>query len=146
MSLDKDVKQIKDYILYLIEQSKKHPTTDMILGGIRQSTIINFNYKVVDNPLNITTVTVCKIAKRLDKLECNTESYHKEFKEIIKHFIKTYILIDDINNLTKFDLNYTTLHKMKDYSLKTPYRLTTLEKYARILKEKEGNDELYVKY
>lgn len=146
LSLANDLKQIEDYILYLTEQSKKHATTDMILGGIRQSTIINFNYKVADNPLNITTVTICKITKRLDELEKEPSSYQKDFKKMIKDFIKKYILIDDINNLIKYDLNYTTLHKIKDYTLKTPYRLITLKKYAEILEDKKGNDEVYANY
>lgn len=146
MALSDDIKNLENYILYLTRRSKSHATTDMILGGIRQSTIINFNYKIEDNPLNITTLTLYKIVHRLDELENNPTSYYDELRSLIKNFIKKYILIDDIGQLVKMDLNYITLNKMKDYQLTTPYRLITLKKYAEILEEKRKKGDIHVKH
>lgn len=146
MALSDDIKNLENYILYLTRRSKSHATTDMILGGIRQSTIINFNYKIEDNPLNITTLTLYKIVHRLDELENNPTSYYDELRSLIKNFIEKYILIDDIGQLVKMDLNYITLNKMKDYQLTTPYRLITLKKYAEILDEKRKKGDIHVKH
>lgn len=146
MALSEDIKNLENYILYLTQCSKSHATTDMILGGIRQSTIINFNYKIEDNPLNITTLTLYKIVHRLDELENNPTYYYDELRSLIKNFIKKYILIDDIGQLVKMDLNYITLNKMKDYQLTTPYRLITLKKYAEILEEKRKKGDIHVKH
>lgn len=146
MALSDDIKNLENYILYLTRRSKSHATTDMILGGIRQSTIINFNYKIEDNPLNITTLTLYKIVHRLDELENNPTYYYDELRSLIKNFIKKYILIDDIGQLVKMDLNYITLNKMKDYQLTTPYRLITLKKYAEILEEKRKKGDIHVKH
>lgn len=146
MALSDDIKNLENYILYLTRRSKSHATTDMILGGIRQSTIINFNYKIEDNPLNITTLTLYKIVHRLDELENNPTSYYDELRSLIKNFIEKYILIDDIGQLVKMDLNYITLNKMKDYQLTTPYRLITLKKYAEILEEKRKKGDIHVKH
>lgn len=146
MALSDDIKNLENYILYLTRRSKSHATTDMILGGIRQSTIINFNYKIEDNPLNITTLTLYKIVHRLDELENNPTSYYDELRSLVKNFIEKYILIDDIGQLVKMDLNYITLNKMKDYQLTTPYRLITLKKYAEILDEKRKKGDIHVKH
>lgn len=146
MALSDDIKNLENYILYLTRRSKSHATTDMILGGIRQSTIINFNYKIEDNPLNITTLTLYKIVHRLDELENNPTSYYDELRSLIKNFIEKYILIDDIGQLVKMDLNYITLNKIKDYQLTTPYRLITLKKYAEILEEKRKKGDIHVKH
>lgn len=146
MALSEDIKNLENYILYLTRRSKSHATTDMILGGIRQSTIINFNYKIEDNPLNITTLTLYKIVHRLDELENNPTSYYDELHSLVKNFIEKYILIDDIGQLVKMDLNYITLNKMKDYQLTTPYRLITLKKYAEILDEKRKKGDIHVKH
>lgn len=146
MALSDDIKNLENYILYLTRRSKSHATTDMILGGIRQSTIINFNYKIEDNPLNITTLTLYKIVHRLDELENNPTSYYDELRSLVKNFIEKYILIDDIGQLVKMDLNYITLNKMKDYQLTTPYRLITLKKYAEILEEKRKKGDIHVKH
>lgn len=146
MALSDDIKNLENYILYLTRRSKSHATTDMILGGIRQSTIINFNYKIEDNPLNITTLTLYKIVHRLDELENNPTSYYDELHSLVKNFIEKYILIDDIGQLVKMDLNYITLNKMKDYQLTTPYRLITLKKYAEILEEKRKKGDIHVKH
>lgn len=146
MALSEDIKNLENYILYLTRRSKSHATTDMILGGIRQSTIINFNYKIEDNPLNITTLTLYKIVHRLDELENNPTSYYDELHSLVKNFIEKYILIDDIGQLVKMDLNYITLNKMKDYQLTTPYRLITLKKYAEILEEKRKKGDIHVKH
>ncbi|WP_113589822.1 hypothetical protein [Staphylococcus aureus] len=138
--LQQDIKELEDYIVFLIEQSKKHTLTDMIMGNIPQSTVIGFNYSLKKKPLSINTDTLSKIVKRIDELEGKT-NYHKKLCELIKRFIQKHIMIDSISYLTnEIGLNYTTLHKLSDFTLKTPYRLTTLKQYAEKINEKKGSD------
>ncbi|MDN8674526.1 hypothetical protein Q0P22_13720 [Staphylococcus aureus] len=138
--LQQDIKELEDYIVFLIEQSKQHTLTDMIMGNIPQSTVIGFNYSLKKKPLSINTDTLSKIVKRIDELEGKT-NYHKKLCELIKRFIQKHIMIDSISYLTnEIGLNYTTLHKLSDFTLKTPYRLTTLKQYAEKINEKKGSD------
>ncbi|HDE3815405.1 TPA: hypothetical protein PET91_002558 [Staphylococcus aureus] len=126
----KDLKEIEDYIIFLISQSKKHTPTEMILGNIPHTTILNFNYVLYKNPLSINSTTLRKIVIRIDELEGET-SYYKELSKLIKKYVEKNIMIGSIQYLTKeIGLNYTTLHKIKDFKLTTPYRLITLKKYG----------------
>lgn len=136
-----DINNLEKHILYLIKQSKSHTTTEMILGNIPQSTILNFNYSLSDNPLSINSTTLCKIVKRLDELE-GTKKYYKELCKLIKNFIEKNIMVGSIPYLVEeIGLNYTTLHKLKDYKLNTPYRLITLKSYAEKVEAKmKGNE------
>ncbi len=126
----KDLKEIEDYIKFLISQSKKHTPTEMILGNIPHTTILNFNYVLYKNPLSINSTTLRKIVIRIDELEGET-SYYKELSKLIKKYVEKNIMIGSIPYLTKeIGLNYTTLHKIKDFKLTTPYRLITLKRYG----------------
>ncbi|RIM32802.1 hypothetical protein BUY35_00500 [Staphylococcus cohnii] len=128
--LDNDIDILKQHILHLVEQSKTHTPTEMILGNIPHSTVSNFNYGIKDNPLKVNTSTLYKIVKRLDELEGNT-TYYKDLCKVIKEFVQKNIMVDSISNLvSEFGLNYITLHKISDYKLTTPYRLVTLKQYA----------------
>lgn len=128
--LDNDIDILKQHILHLVEQSKTHTPTEMILGNIPHSTVSNFNYGIKDNPLKVNTSTLYKIVKRLDELEKDT-TYYKDLCKVIKEFVQKNIMVDSISNLvSEFGLNYITLHKISDYKLTTPYRLVTLKQYA----------------
>lgn len=138
MMLDEDIKVLEEHILYLVQQSKRHTPTEMILGNIPHSTIINFNYGLKDTPLKVNTSTLYKIVKRLDDLE-GVNHYYEDLCNVIKNFIQNNIMVGSISYLvSEFGLNYTTLHKLKDYKLTTPYRLITLKQYAEQVKEKRG--------
>lgn len=138
MMLDEDIKILEEHILYLVQQSKRHTPTEMILGNIPHSTIINFNYGLKDTPLKVNTSTLYKIVKRLDDLE-GVNHYYEDLCNVIKNFIQNNIMVGSISYLvSEFGLNYTTLHKLKDYKLTTPYRLITLKQYAEQVKEKRG--------
>ncbi|HHD0846060.1 hypothetical protein [Staphylococcus capitis] len=142
--LENDLKELEDYIIFLINQSKKHTPTEMILGNIPHSTVINFNYSLYKKPLSINSTTLRKIVRRIDELE-KTSTYYDELCKRVKNFIEKNIMIGSISYLTKeLGLNYTTLHKIKDYQLTTPYRLITLENYAKQIRHKlerlDGNE------
>lgn len=125
-----DINALEKHILKLIEQSKTHTPTEMILGNIPHSTVINFNYGIKNNPLKVNTSTLYKIVKRLDELE-GTKHYYKDLCKVIKQFVEKNIMVGSVSYLvSEFGLNYTTLHKLTDYKLKTPYRLITLKQYA----------------
>jgi len=137
LSLEESVQQLEQHILDLISASKRHTFTKMVMGNIPSATLYNFTYMVQENPLAINSNTLKKVAVRLDELEsCN--HYYKDLQKEVSHFIKTYIMVDTIGELMKLDLNYVTLHKIKDVKLNTPYRMTTLVKYAQIVEEKRG--------
>lgn len=137
--MNNDLEKLEQYILYLVERSKSHTPTEMILGNIPHSTIINFNYGLYKNPLGINSITLKKIVERIDELEEDTH-YYDTLCEYIKSFVEENILIGSIPFLTnEMGLNYTTLHKIKDYTLATPYRLMTLKTYAeKVSMKKEG--------
>lgn len=128
--LQDDISVLEQHILYLVNQSKTHTPTEMILGNIPHSTVINFNYGIKDNPLKVNTSTLYKIVKRLDELE-GTKHYYDDLCKVIKWFVEKNIMVGSISYLvSEFGLNYTTLHKLSDYKLTTAYRLITLKQYA----------------
>ncbi|MEZ7619412.1 hypothetical protein [Staphylococcus epidermidis] len=138
--VEKELEELEEYILFLVKQSKKHTPTEMILGNIPHSTIINFNYGLYKNPLGINSTTLKKIVERIDELEKNT-NYYRTLCEYIEKFVEKNIMVGSISYLTReMGLNYTTLHKLKDYKLTTPYRLITLKQYAQKIENEEGEN------
>ncbi len=134
MGLNQDIERLENHILMLIQASKHHTTTEMVMGDIPIATLYNFNYSIVDNPFCITSNTLKKVALRLDELEPH-EAYYQNLRAIIAHFIDTYILVDSVHELTKIGLNYTTLKKIENKQLDIPYRIETLIKYAKLIEQ-----------
>lgn len=135
MGLEQDIKQLEDHIRMLIKASKDHTTTEMVMGCIPPATLYNFNYVIMNNPFAITSITLKKVAKRLDELEPN-QSYYDNLIQTVTHFVNTYIMVDSIHVLTKLGFNYITLKKIENTQLDNPYRLETLIKYATMINEK----------
>lgn len=136
--LEKDVKKLEEHIISLITQSNKYTVTQMILGNIPQSTVLNFKYLLKNNPLSINSDTLAKITKRLDELE-GTSKYYNDTCNKIQVFVEKHILIGSISYLMKeMKLNYTTLKKITDYELTTPYRMITLKRYAEKVANKKA--------
>lgn len=134
MGLNQDIERLENHILTLVQASKQHTTTEMVMGDIPIATLYNFNYAITDNPFGITSNTLKKVALRLDELEPN-QQYYDDLRTITAHFINTYIMVDSVHELTKIGLNYITLKKIENQQLDIPYRMETLIKYARIIEQ-----------
>lgn len=134
MGLNQDIERLENHILTLVQASKQHTTTEMVMGDIPIATLYNFNYAITDNPFGITSNTLKKVALRLDELEPN-QQYYDDLRTITAHFIDTYIMVDSVHELTKIGLNYITLKKIENQQLDIPYRMETLIKYARIIEQ-----------
>lgn len=134
MGLNQDIERLENHILTLVQASKQHTTTEMVMGDIPIATLYNFNYAITDNPFGITSNTLKKVALRLDELEQN-QQYYDDLRTITAHFIDTYIMVDSVHELTKIGLNYITLKKIENQQLDIPYRMETLIKYARIIEQ-----------
>ena len=134
MGLNQDIERLENHILTLVQASKQHTTTEMVMGDIPLATLYNFNYAITDNPFGITSNTLKKVALRLDELEPN-QQYYDDLRTITAHFINTYIMVDSVHELTKIGLNYITLKKIENQQLDIPYRMETLIKYARIIEQ-----------
>ena len=134
MGLNQDIERLENHILTLVQASKQHTTTEMVMGDIPIATLYNFNYAITDNPFGITSNTLKKVALRLDELEPN-QQYYDDLRIITAHFIDTYIMVDSVHELTKIGLNYITLKKIENQQLDIPYRMETLIKYARIIEQ-----------
>ena len=134
MGLNQDIERLENHILTLVQASKQHTTTEMVMGDIPIATLYNFNYAITDNPFGITSNTLKKVALRLDELEPN-QQYYDDLRTITAHFIDTYIMVDSVHELSKIGLNYITLKKIENQQLDIPYRMETLIKYARIIEQ-----------
>jgi len=134
LGLNQDIERLENHILKLIQASKHHTTTEMVMGDIPIATLYNFNYAIADNPFCITSHTLKKVALRLDELEPN-QQYYRNLQTMTAYFIDTYILVDSVHELTKIGLNYTTLKKVENKQLDIPYRMETLIKYAKIIEQ-----------
>jgi len=134
LGLNQDIERLENHILTLVQASKQHTTTEMVMGDIPIATLYNFNYAITDNPFGITSNTLKKVALRLDELEPN-QQYYDDLRTITAHFIDTYIMVDSVHELTKIGLNYITLKKIENQQLDIPYRMETLIKYARIIEQ-----------
>lgn len=145
MGLEQDIKQLENHIRMLIKASKDHTITEMVMGRIPPATLYNFNYVIVDNPFAITSITLKKVAKRLDELEPN-QSYYKDLIRNVANFVNTYIMVDSIHALTKLGLNYITLKKIENTQLDNPYRMETLIKYATLIDKKVKGGTLSANY
>lgn len=139
MTLKQDCDALEEFILEIIEASKKHSVTDMVKGDVSVTTIQRFKYPSDKEPFAVTSTILKKIAKRLDVLE-DCEYYLPTLISMIKSFINSHILVCELAVLNEKGLNYKTLRKIRDFSLDEPYRISTLIEYAEKLENntKEG--------
>lgn len=141
MCLEHDNQQLYTYVQELRVACKRHTASDIVAGCIPITTVYHFLYDMHDESLAITSVTLSKIARRVDELD-NSDYEHK-LKALIKNYVERYILVTNKPLLVRCGLTYDVMNKIGDYTLKKSYRLSTLPKYAMLVKEnlKEGVNE-----
>lgn len=130
MTLEKECAGLEAFVCKMIEATKKETITNMVAGGVPVTTIYRFRYSVYNRPLAVTSVTLLKIAEQLDRLNKGA-TYADDLKNMVSHFVKTYIIVEPLSELNEKGLNYKTLRKIQDYTMESSYYLYTLKDYAQ---------------
>lgn len=143
--MKEDCKNLEDFIYRLGDAAKRHTLTEMVIGHIPIATMSRFIYNYKEDPLGFSSVTIRKIAERIDELE-GGKKYQNELKKLIRKIVKTHIVVTtQVILCTDYGLNYKTIRKIKDFELKTAYHLTTLVQYAERVEGKR-KEELNAEY
>lgn len=135
-TLEEDISLLESKIDNLIVEAKKYSISDLVGNELRVSTVCNFVQR--RNPiLSINTSTLFLLAKKVDLLSDNTESYFLSIHYFIEKFIEKYIDVVNVTALVNAGLAKKTLDKMFDIKIGNPFRLNTMVRYAQIVEEKQ---------
>lgn len=104
------------------------------------STVCRFRQRRSDI-FKVNCLTLKRIAICMDQLESAQNKREKHIKKLLNDFVRVYI-ITAINEDSFISINHRTMNKFNDASLDTPYNISTLIKYARLINQKKTHTHI----